>query len=136
VIQQFDPRFSVPGGIDSLIDGILRYAPANVDLVVIGADRSGDRSLPLGRVLSIERHGRSIRFLAVTRMGHRGRTGWIPETLHLAVGLVRFRRRVGAAVDQLQVHRSELGAVASVLWRGVPRVQCIHGDSDHASSAR
>ncbi len=126
----------MPGGIDTVVAGIVRYSPDDVGLVVIGADRSGERARRLGAVEPVSLDGRTIGFLPVTRLGGGGRSGLFPETLKLAFGIWRHRRRIVAAVDRLQVHRSETGLVAAWLLRRLPRVQCIHGDSARALRER
>lgn len=133
IVHQLDLRRLVPGGIDSVVDGIVRYAPTDERLVVIGVDRVGDADL--GVVLELEHAGRVVGFLPVARLrtGHRR---IIPETLRFAWGLFRHRRRVAAAATRLQVHRSETGAVLGTFLRSLPFVQCIHGDSDVALRER
>jgi len=137
IVHQMDPRNLVAGGIESCIAGIFRYAPPDETLVVIGADRSGagrggTGSTALGELRWLDIAGRRVGFLPVARLGPEGRAGLVPETATLAFGLVRFRREIRRAVDRLQVHRSETGAVVSVLLWGTDRVQCIHGDSSRA----
>jgi glycosyltransferase involved in cell wall biosynthesis len=126
IVHQLDPRALVPGGIDSVVDGIIRYAPAGERLMVIGVDRVGDAEL--GVLVELEHAGRDVGYLPVTRLrtGHRR---IIPETLRFAWGLFRHRRRIAAVALRLQVHRSETGAVLGILLRSLPYVQCIHGDS-------
>jgi len=136
IVHQIDPRHAVAGGIDSVIAGILRYAPSELTLVVVGADRSETKALQLGELTWLELAGHKVGFLPLTRLGRAGRSGVVPETLKLAFGLLRFRGAVRRAVDTLQVHRSETGAVLSVLLPHVPRIQCIHGDSSRALRRR
>lgn len=136
IVHQFDPRHPVAGGIETCIAGVFRYGPTDEALVVVGADRSGlgrgAGSTELGVVQWLEVAGRTIGFLPIARLGREGRAGLVPETLTLTIGLLRFRRAVRRTVDRLQVHRSETGAVVSVLLREMDRVQCIHGDSGRA----
>jgi glycosyltransferase involved in cell wall biosynthesis len=137
IVHQIDPRNPVAGGIETCIAGIVRYAPSDEKLVVIGADRSGARprgagSTLLGELQWLDVQGRQVGFLPVARLGRRGRAGLVPETVTLTLGLVRFRHAIRSAVDHLQVHRSETGAVVSLLLPGIDRVQCIHGDSSRA----
>ncbi len=126
-MHQYDPRQLVPGGIDTLIDGIIRYAPLGYTPVVIGADRCGDGATALGELIWLDVGGRDVGFLPVTRLGATGRVGRVPETLKLAVGLAQFRQAVREAVDELQVHRPDTGLVTSRLFPGLSRVQCVHG---------
>jgi glycosyltransferase involved in cell wall biosynthesis len=133
IVHQLDLRRLVPGGIDSVVDGIVRYAPADASLVVVGVDRVGDAEL--GVLLEMVHAGRAVSFLPVARLrtGHRR---IVPETLRFAWGLLRHRRRIVNAAARLQVHRSETGAVLAAILRRLPRVQCIHGDSDVALRER
>lgn len=136
IVHQIDPRNPVAGGIETCIAGIVRYAPPDEKLIVIGADRSGRGrragSTPLGELQWLNLHGRQVGFLPVARLGQRGRAGLVPETVTVTLGLVRFRHEIRRAVDHLQVHRSEIGAAVSLLLPGIDRVQCIHGDSSRA----
>jgi glycosyltransferase involved in cell wall biosynthesis len=122
----------VSGGIETCIEGILRYAPSDETLIVIGADRGSDDVIRLGRVTWYERDGRRVGFFPVARLARHGRSGWVPETARLVAGLLRFRRRVRESIDAVQVHRSETGAVLAAILGALPRVQCVHGDSDRA----
>jgi glycosyltransferase involved in cell wall biosynthesis len=132
IVHQIDPRHPVYGGIETCIEGIVRYAPPGEMLILVGADRGGDRTIPLGTVEWYERDGRRVGFLPVATLARSGRSGWVPETARLVAGLVRFRRAVRESTDTLQVHRSETGAVVALILGALPRVQCIHGDSDRA----
>jgi glycosyltransferase involved in cell wall biosynthesis len=136
IVHQVDPRHPIAGGIESVITGIIRYAPREHAVIVVGADRSGTRALELGELVWHDGPDGEVGFLPVARLGRDGRSGVLPETLLLAFGLLRFRRVLRRVAGTLQVHRSELGAVLTVLLPRVPRVQCIHGDSNRALRRR
>jgi glycosyltransferase involved in cell wall biosynthesis len=125
VVQQHDPlRPSTIGGIDTCLRGVLDYAPPDVRLAVVGVDESGTRDIPLGQWQTVRRGEREIAFLPVARIDLSRPKRFVPYSVRLIVGLVRYRTRIPRAAS-VQAHRVDVGLVTRLLFRG-PLVYCIH----------
>jgi glycosyltransferase involved in cell wall biosynthesis len=125
VIQQYDIRRAVTiGGIDTCLRGLLDYAPAGVELGIIGVDELG---LPDRRLGVWERHRRGDReiwFMPVARIDTGRPKGLVPHSLRLVAGLLRHRRSIPKP-KAVQAHRVDVGLFTRLLFRG-PLVYCIH----------
>lgn len=125
VLHQFDAARPSPGGIDTCLRGLLRYAPAGAVIAVVGVDTGAP--VPGRRLGQWERHecaGRQVWFLPVVRLDPADQRRLVPHSLRLAAGLVRFRRRLPAA-RLVQAHRADTAAACRVLLRR-PLAYFIH----------
>jgi hypothetical protein len=118
VIHQFDPARPSPGGIDTCLRGIARYADPAVELAFVGVDTGHG---PTGRALGRwERHqfgGRSIWFMPVVRLDPADQVRRVPHSIRLMAGVLRFRKHLpGRAL--VQVHRMDTAFAASAVVRG------------------
>ncbi len=125
IIHQFDAARTSPGGIDTIIRGIVRYTPPATSIAVVGVDTTpgGDPSR-LGRW---ERHRfgeRTIDFLPVVSLDPADQSRRVPHTLRLVAGLLRHRRRLPWAA-RVQCHRMDTAAASLILLRR-PLVYLIH----------
>jgi glycosyltransferase involved in cell wall biosynthesis len=125
VVQQCDPRRTVTiGGIATCLRGVLDYAPPGVTLAVVGVDDSGSADTPLGRWQTLRRGDRDVRFLPVARIDSTAPKGWVPFSVRLVAGLLRYRTRI-PRVASVQAHRVDVGLFVRLVFRG-PLVYCIH----------
>ncbi len=125
IVQQYDIARAVTiGGIDTCIRGLLEYAPAGVEIAIVGVDEG---TVP-GRVLGQwERHRRGervVRFLPVARIDPTRRRRFVPYSMRLVAGVLRYRSAIVRA-RIVQVHRLDVGMVVRFLFRE-PMVYCIH----------
>lgn len=126
IIEQFDPVRPKPGGIDTCIRGLIKFAPADEVIRIAGVDAIGDK--PLGVWKEYEVGGRTFEFMALTRLDHANLSRRIPHSVRLARGLRRYVPRTDA--DVVQTHRVNVGDVALRHFRGVPHVQFMHSSGD------
>jgi glycosyltransferase involved in cell wall biosynthesis len=98
----------VPGGIDSFIKGILKWAPDDLDYTVLGAS-SDLNTRPLGQRISVpigrSHESHSIPIVSTVTTSNRGK---IPLSVRYMVALTRYMRRgVLEDFDILDFHRIE-----------------------------
>jgi len=125
VVQQYDPRRAVTiGGIATCLRGVLDYTPPGVTVVVVGVEDSSSPEGSLGRWQTVRRGGRDVWFLPVARIDSSRPKGFVPHSVRLVLGLLRYRARIPRAAS-LQAHRVDVGLVVRLLFRG-PLVYCIH----------
>ena len=125
IVQQYDIARAVTiGGIDTCIRGLLQYAPPGIEIAIVGVDEG---SMP-GRVLGRwERHRRGehvVRFLPVARIDPTRPRRFVPYSMRLVAGVLRYRSAIVRA-RIVQVHRLDVGMVVRLLFRE-PLVYCIH----------
>lgn len=119
VLHQIDLEAPVPGGIDTCIVDLAKHSPKQFQIV--GVDTSRDRRHRLGVWRDVD----GVRFMAVARLRRDRTRRLVPHSLLLALGVLRFRRRIKPLV--VQAHRPEVGLVSRVVFRR-PLVQFLHGD--------
>lgn len=102
-----DPAGHVPSGIDSFIKGILKFAPEDLDYLLVGAS-SDVRARPPGTILETGHPGRTTRFLPIVGMDADGTRRRVPLTVRYLWALRRaLRRGLGDGFDILDFHRIE-----------------------------
>jgi glycosyltransferase involved in cell wall biosynthesis len=126
IVEQFDPVRPKPGGIDTCIRGLIKFAPPEEVIRVAGVDAIGDK--PLGEWRTYDIGGRSFEFMALTRLDHANLRRRVPHSIRLAQGLRRYIPRTDA--DVVQTHRVNMGSVALRHFRGTPHVQFVHSSGD------
>ena len=125
VVDHIDPENLVAGGVDTCIRDIVAFGAEAVGIAGVTTTRARE----LGVWHEIELGGRRVPFCPVARLDRTVRSGprrFVPHSVIMIVGLVRFRRRMPRAL--VQSHRIETGLVASLLGIG-PVVQFVHNDS-------
>ena len=127
IVEHLDPEQEIPGGIDSIIAGIVGHSE-QLDFKIVGITSDSQRRL--GQWIAIPFGGRAIRFLPVARFDRRGQrplNRLVPHSLLFALGLIRYRRRLISGMYK-HAHRIETGLLLKLLGtRHV--VQFIHNDS-------
>jgi glycosyltransferase involved in cell wall biosynthesis len=132
IVHQFDPTRHVAGGIAGYIRDLIEHGGDDHTFAVVGVEKRGQGVL--GRWRTVEIGGRSIEFMPVAHMEAGNQQRFIPHSLRLAYGLVRYRPRLNGAI--VHNHRPELGAVTSIIFPRARRVQFIHDDALEAFSWR
>ena len=123
IVQQYDPGLKVTtGGIDTCLRGVLDYAPPGVALAVVGIDTSGTAAI--GRWQTVQWRDRPILFLPVAHINTARPKGFIPYSVRLIFGLLRYRTRI-PEVRSVQAHRVDVGLFARLLFHA-PLIYCIH----------
>ncbi|RII94808.1 glycosyltransferase [Clavibacter michiganensis] len=118
VIHQFDPARPSPGGIDTCLRGIARYADPDVVLAFVGVDTGhGPADRVLGRWEEHRFGARSIWFLPVVALDPADQVRRVPHSIRLMAGVWRFRKRLPART-LVQVHRMDTAFAASKIVSG------------------
>lgn len=127
IVHQVDPARPSPGGIDSCLRGLLRYAPADMTIAVVGVDVGSVAGRRLGH-WELHRAGdRTIYFLPVTSLDPGDQRRIIPHSVRLVAGLARFRSRLPRAAV-VQAHRADVATALRTLVRR-PLAYFIHNQA-------
>ncbi|KYC40459.1 glycoside hydrolase [Scytonema hofmannii PCC 7110] len=130
IFYQFNPWNSTIGGIQTLINTFIKYAPSEfeVRLVGTGCDKpgtacaKGDRHQTIGQWEVKEFAGKKIRFLPLLALQNDNVRSRIPTTFKYTAALLRHY----CDSDFLHFHRLE-PTLASLQWRG-EKTLFIHND--------
>ncbi|WP_244930149.1 glycosyltransferase [Nocardioides sp. W7] len=117
IVHQFDAARPSPGGIDSCLRGICRYAPEGMSIAIVGVDTGGG---PEGRALGRwEKHrfdDREIWFLPVASLDPGNQRRRVPHAARLVAGMLRYRRRLPKSI-WTQAHRMDTGVAVRLIFR-------------------
>ncbi|NKR41060.1 glycosyltransferase [Rhodococcus hoagii] len=117
IFHQFDITKPSPGGIDSCLRGITRYAPEDATIGFVGVDASdGSSGHEIGQWERHEINGRVHWFLPVVRLDPADQKRRIPHAIRLVIGALRFHRRLGIP-KRVQAHRMDVALVMSRVLR-------------------
>lgn len=113
-----DPVGTVPGGVDTFMRGILKWAPDDLRFSVVGMT-TDPTSRPLGQwsVCSLGR--RQFDFFPVVRVNDAGQRSRVPLSLRYTAGTLRHLRKLKHGFDAFEFHRVEPG----LLFRSDPRAK-------------
>lgn len=126
ILYPTDPAASVPSGIDSLVKGIIKGSPPDLEHTLFGAS-SDLAQRPLGKEALVQLGDRTIRYIPIVSVDPSGRRSKVPLTLRYLWSL-RNCLRAGALsrFDVLDFHRIE----PVTLFRRDPRPKnlVVHQD--------
>jgi glycosyltransferase involved in cell wall biosynthesis len=122
-----DPPGSIPGGIETFIRGIIRWAPDDIDVCVVGTTTDPD-ARPVGRWNEFAIAPGRCRHFPVYEVADPRRQSRIPATLRYMAGLARYARKLRGTFDVLEFHRIE--PVALFMRDGTPKTAVFHTDMD------
>jgi glycosyltransferase involved in cell wall biosynthesis len=106
IFYQTDPAVTIAGGIDTFIRGMLKAAPADIELSVVGLT-TDPSARPVGRWSECKVDGRAAWFFPVGRLHDpRGRSR-IPLSVRLTAGIARHFYACTSGCDVLEFHRIE-----------------------------
>lgn len=124
IIYPADPMGEIPGGIDTFIQGILKYAPENVEFEVIGITTNADR-YTVGEWHECQtQNGRKFKFLPLLFEAHWLKRKIIPLSLRFTFQLLKKKSLIGG--DVLEFHRFE--PVLAMLGDQRPKTLFVHQD--------
>ncbi|HWW22050.1 MAG TPA: glycosyltransferase family 4 protein [Steroidobacteraceae bacterium] len=107
IFHPADPAGHVPGGIDTIIRGMLKWAPSDLDYTIFGAT-SDESSRPVGREARLEFGGPNVHFVPLTRIDPSSRRAAIPVTLRYMLAVrTQMKRGLFDSFDALDFHRIE-----------------------------
>ena len=129
VLHQLDVGHAVPGGVDGVVRGLLRFAPIDQTVAVVGVLAHPAPGRAVGRW---ERHdvaGRTVWFLPVTSLDASDQRRRVPHSVRLALGALRHRRRLpGARV--VHAHRVDTAWAAGRLFPRTPLLHFVHNQEN------
>lgn len=128
ILHPTDPLGHVPGGIDTIIRGLLKHAPQELEYVLVGAT-SDVRARPVGKAIEGLFGNPSARFLPLVVADAQGRKSAIPLTARYLASLYRFLRGEGGRdIAVFDFHRME----PLLLFRGDarPKNMTMHQDME------
>jgi glycosyltransferase involved in cell wall biosynthesis len=103
---QTDPAGTIPGGTDTFIRGIIKVAPHDIEISVVGLT-TDPAARPVGRWSECVVDGRRVWFFPVGHLKDpRGRSR-VPLSLQLTAGIVRHFYACASGCDVLEFHRVE-----------------------------
>jgi glycosyltransferase involved in cell wall biosynthesis len=120
IFYQFNPWQSTIGGIQTLINTFIKYAPSEFDVRLVGT--GSDRTQAVGRWQQAELAGREIGFFPLFTLENDNVRRLIPTTLKYASALAGHC----LASDFMHFHRLE-PSLAALNWQG-EKTLFIHND--------
>jgi glycosyltransferase involved in cell wall biosynthesis len=107
IVHPSDPVGPIPGGIDTVIRGVLKHAPPDLDYTLFGAT-SDLAARPVGHEISVRIGDRSARFIPVVAADPSARRGLLPLSVRFMWGLRRYLRSGRLRqIDIFDFHRIE-----------------------------
>lgn len=106
IIHQIDPDGLIPGGIQTFIRGLIKAAPPDIQISVVGLT-TDPRRRPVGQWTMLDQGGREVPFFPVARDRDPGHRSSVPLAVKMATGVSRYRRACSAGCDILEFHRFE-----------------------------
>ena len=105
IVYPADPMGVIPGGIDTFIRGVLRWAPWDLEFRLVGVT-TDKKARPPGRWTTCSvGGGRRFDFYPVLALENSEAQATVPVALRFLMGLLR--RRIELASDVLEFHRIE-----------------------------
>lgn len=107
ILYPSDPAGHAPSGIDSVIRGMLKWAPPDLEYTLLGAT-TDQRERPVGREAALALGSREVRFLPLVHMDAKAHRTVVPVVMRYMWALARYRRSNDfAGFDVLDFHRIE-----------------------------
>jgi glycosyltransferase involved in cell wall biosynthesis len=101
-----DPAGVVPGGVDTFIRGLIKWAPEDIEFSLVGMTTDAV-ARPPGRWSRCDLGRRQFDFFPVFRVDDAGGRSRIPLTLRFIWGAVRFQKACAGNFDVYEFHRIE-----------------------------
>lgn len=131
IIHQFDPEQASPGGIDTCIRGLVRNAPRDETILIVGTSQSR----PLHRAVKLTLEGQDIHFVPVSRLRPGNQRRVVPHSLRMLVGMLFSLVLLDTRDSTFHVHRVEAANFLHIFpSRGIAFF--IHTDVTQAVSRR
>ncbi len=104
IIYPADPAGIIPGGVDTYIRGLIRTAPDDIEVSLVGVT-TDPTTRPIGQWCNCNLAGKQFPFFPVMWEREPGQRGRIPLSVRFMLGLLRYRPHFDA--DVLEFHRIE-----------------------------
>jgi len=128
ILHPSDPVGPIPGGIDTIIRGVLRHAPPDLDYTLFGAS-SDAVARPVGKEVEVQLGDRSARFVPLVTADPSATRGLVPLSVRYMWQLRRYLRTGRLQqIEILDFHRIEPVAI----FRADPRPKNVMFHQDMA----
>lgn len=101
-----DPAGVVPGGVDTFIRGIVKWAPDDLEFSLVGMT-TDPAARPLRRWTRCSLGRREFDFFPVVQVANAGSRTRVPLSLRYTAGLMRSGKEVRTGFDVFEYHRVE-----------------------------
>jgi glycosyltransferase involved in cell wall biosynthesis len=101
-----DPAGIVPGGVDTFIRGLIKWAPEDIEFSLIGMT-TDETARPLGSWTRCDLGRRQFDFFPVVNVAEAGGRSRIPLSLRFTWGALRNRQVCASDFDVYEFHRVE-----------------------------
>jgi glycosyltransferase involved in cell wall biosynthesis len=101
-----DPAGVVPGGVDTFLRGILKYAPDDLRFSLVGMT-TDETARPCGRWTRCQLGQREFDFFPVVRVADAGQRSRIPLSVRYTAALLRYGSPLRRGFDVMEFHRVE-----------------------------
>lgn len=125
VFYPADPLGIVPGGIDTFLRGLIKWAPPDLEFSLVGMTTQ-PQLRPQGRWTRCRMGQRDFDFFPVVTVGDAGARGWMPLSLRFSFGMQRYRGAISRGFDIFDFHRPE----PSLMFKGDGRPKNIYFHND------
>jgi glycosyltransferase involved in cell wall biosynthesis len=111
-----DPLGTVPGGVDTFLRGLVKWAPEDLAFSIVGMS-TDTAQRPIGQWTRWRTGTQFFDFFPVVAVRDPGRRSRVPLSLRYTAGLVRYLRHVRSEFDVFEFHRVE----PAIVFIGDPR---------------
>lgn len=101
-----DPAGIVPGGVDTFIRGLIKWAPDDIEFSLVGMT-TDKAARPSGRWTRCDLGRRQFDFFPVVNVAEAGGRSRIPLSLRFSWGAFRYRQACSSDFDVYEFHRVE-----------------------------
>jgi len=101
-----DPIGVVPGGVDTFLRGIIKYAPSDLRFSLVGMT-TDNAARPRGHWTRCQLGQREFDFFPVVCVADAGQRSRIPLSVRYTAGLLRYGRPLRQGFDVMEFHRIE-----------------------------
>lgn len=106
IFHQADPLGTVPGGVDTFIRGLIKWAPPDIEYSLVGMTTE-PAVRPVGRWTRCRLGDREFDFFPVFAFPDAAKRSTVPLTLRVMAGALLRYPQVSQGFDVLDVHRVE-----------------------------
>jgi glycosyltransferase involved in cell wall biosynthesis len=101
-----DPAGIVPGGVDTFIRGLIKWAPEDIEFSLVGMT-TDESARPVGRWTRCDLGRRQFDFFPVVKVAEAGGRSRVPLSLRFTWGAARYRQACASDFDVYEFHRVE-----------------------------
>jgi glycosyltransferase involved in cell wall biosynthesis len=96
----------VPGGVDTFIRGLIKWAPEDIEFSLVGMT-TDSATRPVGKWTRCDLGRRQFEFFPVVEVADAGQRSRIPLSVRYTLGAMRYRSRCERDFDVYEFHRVE-----------------------------